>query len=230
MPSAKYSCSTSPLMFSKRQHRDGRLIRERERWAGSSHPGCADYSGLPTSRTRHARIGSAMFFRICVPMSSKATSTLPRICRWASSDMQMPPGSEIPSRRAAMLTPSPKISLSSMMMSPTWMPMRNSIRGSVARPRSGPPCCAGFPAHHRINGAGKLDQHPVTGRLYDPASISAYCGVDEGLSEAFSRPACLLRPPPSGGCNQHIRRQNRRQSPFHAVGSQEIPLELQFQP
>src|SRR5258707_6395874 len=40
-----------------------------------------------------------------------ALPILPRIWRWASSERQTPPGSAIPSRRAAMLTPSPKISL-----------------------------------------------------------------------------------------------------------------------
>src|ERR1700681_200874 len=51
-------------------------------------------------RQRHARIGSAIFFSVCKPISSKAISTLPRIWRWASSEMQTPPGSAIPSRRA----------------------------------------------------------------------------------------------------------------------------------
>ena len=45
----------------------------------------------------------------------------------------MPPGAATLSIRAAILTPSPKISSSSMMMSPTLMPMRNWI-GSVSEP------------------------------------------------------------------------------------------------
>ena len=102
--------------------------------SGSASGGWASSVGsvagepAPSNRARHARIGSAMFFSACGPMSSKAISTLPRIWRWASSEMQIPPGCAIPSSRAAMLTPSPKMSLSSMMISPTWMPMRNSIR------------------------------------------------------------------------------------------------------
>src|SRR5213080_4217856 len=40
----------------------------------------------------------------------------------------MPPGTAMLSSRAAILTPSPKISLSSMMMSPRWMPMRIEFR------------------------------------------------------------------------------------------------------
>jgi hypothetical protein len=35
IPSAKYSCSGSPLMVGERQNRNGRLVRERQRrgWA-----------------------------------------------------------------------------------------------------------------------------------------------------------------------------------------------------
>ena len=68
-----------------------------------------------------------MFFRLCSPASTKLAATLPCTCRQASSEIEMPPGSAMPSIRAAMLTPSPKISSPSMMMSPTLMPMRNWI-------------------------------------------------------------------------------------------------------
>jgi len=46
--------------------------------------------------------------------------------------MHSPPGSHKASRRAAILTPSPKMSSPSMMMSPTLMPMRKTIRSSSA--------------------------------------------------------------------------------------------------
>ena len=55
----------------------------------------------------------------------------------------MPPGCAIPSSRAAMLTPSPKMSPSSIMMSPMWMPMRISMRWSGARPHCASPSLAG---------------------------------------------------------------------------------------
>ena len=48
-----------------------------------------------------------MFFRLCSPPSTKLAATLPCTCRQASSEIEMPPGSAIPSIRAAMLTPSP---------------------------------------------------------------------------------------------------------------------------
>src|SRR3984893_11579479 len=46
----------------------------------------------------------------------------------------MPPGSAKASRRAATLTPSPKMSLSSIMMSPRLTPMRKSMRPSAGTP------------------------------------------------------------------------------------------------
>src|SRR4030095_9583538 len=95
--------------------------------------------------------------------------------------MQTPPGSAIPSRRAAMLTPSPKISLSSTMMSPTWMPMRNSIRltcGIVA-------FCSSHTAldlngaAHRIYDTSELSEHAVARVLDDLATMFADLGISE---------------------------------------------------
>jgi hypothetical protein len=37
MPSAKYSCSGSPLRYSQRQHRDRRLVWQREGGLGGIH-------------------------------------------------------------------------------------------------------------------------------------------------------------------------------------------------
>src|SRR5215471_16842364 len=48
--------------------------------------------------------------------------------------MQMPPGSAIPSRRAATLTPSPRMSSPSIRMSPRLIPIRDSIRRSCGTP------------------------------------------------------------------------------------------------
>jgi hypothetical protein len=40
-------------------------------------------------------------------------------------------------------------------------------------------------AAHGINGAGKLNQHTVTGRLDDAAAMGGYGGVNEGLSDSL---------------------------------------------
>src|SRR5260370_140313 len=71
-----------------------------------------------------------MFLNCCSPRSSKARSSLPAASSCTRAETQIPPGSAKPSRRAATLTPSPKISPSSTTTSPTLMPTRNSIRRS----------------------------------------------------------------------------------------------------
>jgi hypothetical protein len=38
---------------------------------------------------------------------------------------------------------------------------------------------------HRIDGAGKLDQHAVTGRLDDVASMGGYGGVNDALPDSL---------------------------------------------
>src|SRR4051812_21903934 len=48
--------------------------------------------------------------------------------------MQTPPGSHSVSSRAATFTPSPKMSLPSIMMSPTLIPTRSTIRRSAWTP------------------------------------------------------------------------------------------------
>ena len=75
-----------------------------------------------------------MFLRLCSPISAKSAATLPRTCRKASTEMQMPPGSAMPSRRAAILTPSPMMSSPSIRTSPRCRPMRKSIRRASETP------------------------------------------------------------------------------------------------
>ncbi len=99
---------------------------------------------VPPSCTRYARIGRAMFFSVCSPMSWKAMPALPRTYSSTLPETQIPPGSAMPSRRAAMLTPSPKMSPSCSTMSPTLMPTRNSSRRSArtAWLRTAMPVCS----------------------------------------------------------------------------------------
>ena len=73
-----------------------------------------------------------MFLSVCVPPSSNAVSRRSRTSSCTRLDMQMPPGGAISCRRAATLTPSPKMSSPSTMMSPRLMPMRKAMRRSSA--------------------------------------------------------------------------------------------------
>ena len=75
-----------------------------------------------------------MFFTACSPISAKASDSLSLIWSLAAREMHSPPGSQRASRRAAILTPSPKMSSPSMMISPTLMPMRKTMRLSSATP------------------------------------------------------------------------------------------------
>ena len=119
------------------------------------------------------RTGRAMFFSACSPPSRNSVSILPRTWRKASSEMQMPPGSAMPSRRAARLTPSPRISSPSIRMSPRWMPTRQSIRRSLGNPgiSLGHQLLERNRTLHGAHHRGELDQHAVAGRLDDPPAM-----------------------------------------------------------
>src|SRR6516225_1340035 len=93
-----------------------------------------------------------MFLRAGSPMSSNARSSLPVASSCTRADTHMPPGSATPSSRAATFTPSPKMSPSSTTMSPTLMPMRNSMRlfAGVVALRSTIPVCTSV-AHCRAS-------------------------------------------------------------------------------
>jgi hypothetical protein len=68
-----------------------------------------------------------MFLRLGSPISTNSTSIFPRIWRNASSEIQMPPGSAMPSSRAAILTPSPYTRAPSYITSPRLTPIRYRI-------------------------------------------------------------------------------------------------------
>ena len=91
---------------------------------------------------------------------------------------QIPPGSASPSSRAATLTPSPKMSASSEMMSPRLIPIRNSMRRSAGFGR----CALHFAldvdgATNRVDDAGELDQEAVAGGFDDAATVCVNLGV-----------------------------------------------------
>ena len=78
--------------------------------SGRASTGAASTLGvvsMAVKLTRYTRTGRAMFLRACSPRSSKAKSSLSPIWSRTVPDMQIPPGSAIPSNRAATFTPSP---------------------------------------------------------------------------------------------------------------------------
>jgi hypothetical protein len=87
--------------------------------------------------------------------------------------MQMPPGSAMLSRRAAMLTPSPKMSWGSTITSPILTPTRNVIRLSSVSPVVSS-FISGLELHgcpDRFNRAWKHRQEPVSGVLHDATGV-----------------------------------------------------------
>ena len=64
---------------------------------------------------------------------------------------------------------------------------------------------------HRIYGAGKFDQHTVTGRLDDAASMGGYSGVNKGLSDSLQPgQRAFLVGTHQAAVTGDIRRQNSR--------------------
>src|SRR5262249_11620446 len=122
-----------------------------------------------------------MLLTCCSPRSSKAMSRRSRTSSCAAALRQTPPGSASASSLAAMLTPSPKISPSSIMMSPSLLPLRNSMRR---------PCrCRGVagdhlllhldPTAHRVDNAGELGEQSVAGVFDHSATVLGDLRVDQ---------------------------------------------------
>jgi hypothetical protein len=122
IPSAKYSCSGSPLMFW-----NGRTTSD-----GLSGSGKVGRSAAP-KRTRNTRILAEMFFSSGSPRSSTSSAILPDASSRTRVEMQIPPGSASGSNRAAMITPSPIRSSPSGTTSPWCTPMRSRRPSASAR-------------------------------------------------------------------------------------------------
>jgi hypothetical protein len=84
---------------------------------------------------------------------------------------------------------------------------------------------------YRIHGASKFDQHAVTGRFDDAASMRSYGGINEGLSNSL-KPGqrILLVGTHQAAIPSDIRRQHRCQSPVHALGGQRIISKTAIEP
>src|SRR6266852_803240 len=137
--------------------------------------------------------------------------------------MQTPPGSAIPSRRAAMLTPSPKISLSSTMMSPTWMPMRkfdpldlrhrSILLSHTALDLNG--------AAHRVYDTAELSEHAIARVLDDLATMFADLGISEPTQTLPQPDVCpFLVQAGQATISSHISRKDSCKPPLNAIVGQ----------
>src|SRR5437762_10577337 len=112
------------------------------------------------------------------------------------------------------------MSLSSMMMSPTFNPMRNSMRCSAATPalRSAIWRCISDCAAHRIDNTGKLDEQPVAGGLDDSSAMLGDLGIENRAPVRFqSGEGALLVRPHQPRIAGDIRRQDRGQAAFDPI-------------
>src|SRR5581483_3396068 len=82
---------------------------------------------------------------------------------------------------------------------------------------------------YRVYGAGKLDQHSVTGCLDDAPAMRGDNGIDEGLSDSLkpSQRAFLVGTH-KAAVPGDISRQYRCQTPLDALGGQGTPLNRDF--
>src|SRR6516225_1276544 len=167
MPSAKYSCSGSPLMLAK-----GNTAIDGLSGRGKVADALIGWLEAGAQPTRYTRRGRAMFFRLCSPRSANSASTLPRTCRKASSETQIPPGSAMPSGGDVDAIAEDVLALDQNIAEMyANAPFHSAVAGN-----GGVPLCRQVlqrqgtfdSAYHRA----KLDQHPVAGRLdYPPAAL-----------------------------------------------------------
>ncbi|MGC2199463.1 MAG: hypothetical protein WA633_04840 [Stellaceae bacterium] len=105
IPSAKYSCSGSPLILAK-----GSTAIDGLSGSGKGAPPAKYEVSVifsPAIFTSNTRTGRAIFLTCCSPLSSKAKLSLSRTWSRTTLLTQIPPGGAKASSRAATLTPSP---------------------------------------------------------------------------------------------------------------------------
>jgi len=140
-PSAKNSCSAAPLMLTN----GSTMIDGFSEWNASGAPEAVDSfdAARLSACRRYVRTGSAMFLTVCAPWSSKLAPTFPLTAIRTESETVIPPGSARPSRRDAILTPSPYTVPSAFSIrSPRCTPMRNRMRRSSGAASAKGPICA----------------------------------------------------------------------------------------
>src|SRR5208337_1471144 len=155
-----------------------------------------------------------MFLSWVGPRSLIVRSSLALTCQYACSERQMPPGSQTPSRRAAILTPSPMRSPSLSSTTSADPEFNTAILGDA---------CVALDhrvlhfdgAAHRIDYTSKFDQRPIAGALEDTSIMHGDCRIDEIASQGPQPRQCaiLVR-----SCEptetDHVGGENRRELPF----------------
>ena len=140
--------------------------------------------------------------------------------------MLMPPGSAIPSRRTAILTPSPKISFvfdnnitdvnADAKFDPLVLRHIGILFGHAALDFVG--------TSHGVDHAGELNNSAVPGILDDTSVMLSDFGIEKRLSKSFQlRQRAFFVDPYQAARARDIRRQNSRQSPLYVLAAQDAP-------
>ena len=163
-----------------------------------------------------------MFLSVCSPISSKIRLIFPAASSCTRSDTQIPPGSAIPSSRAAMLTPSPKMSPSCSTMSPTLMPILNSRRLSspTSALRPAMPACTSTAQRTASTTLANSASNPSPVVLTIRPRCSAIEGSKSSRRWRLRLRGCLRRRRPSADC---IRRHQPQGSPRASARRGRLP-------
>src|SRR5262245_11820263 len=118
-----------------------------------------------------------MFLSCCSPMSSKATSSLPRTSSCTRADTQIPPGSATPRDVHAIPEDVAVVGndVTNIDAHANLDPLLLWHLGITLR--HAPLDIDG--ATHRINYATELSQQPIAGVLDDPATVLSDLGIDK---------------------------------------------------
>src|SRR6516164_3935467 len=191
MPSAKYSCSGSPLMFWNGNTAIEGLSGSS---SGRGESSFGPIAGMVRSRTRYARTGRGIFFTSCSPRSSNVQSSLSRTWSRTTRLIQIPPGSASASSRAATFTPSPKMSYSSTITSPRLIPIRTSNAPVLRsfRIALGHSALDFGRASYCVHHARELGKEAVAGVFHNSAPVFRDLRVDQFLEVRLQVLVCSL--------------------------------------
>src|SRR3984885_1933101 len=158
-----------------------------------------------------------MFFTSCAPMSANCTDSLLATCSCTERETQMPPASARPSRRAAMLTPSP----TQVAVTLHHVSDRDAdTKAHLAAGRIGHvPGAQAFldidGASHRFDGAWKFGENGVTGGVENPAAGSRDKIIGDRPVGGQTPQRLLLVLGNQTAVTGNIGRKNRRDLAFH---------------
>ena len=192
MPSAKYSCSGSPLILAKGSTAIDGLSGS---GSGVGRPCLGLFgpagAGSAVDPHRPRDVLDLLLAQILEGEIELVAHLVPN-----TRLTQIPPGSASAFSRAATFTPSPKMSCSSTITSPRLIPMRNLIRcsGGTSGLRSIIPRWTSTAQRTASTTLGKFRQQAVAGVLDDPAPVLLDLRIDqlpEMRLEPFVRPLLI---------------------------------------